>query len=119
MEEKWDLYVRAGSLFCLRSWTGDPVYSAQLTWLTGEWTITGVSRAAGIEEDQSRSIQVVDYLIKSHLYNLAAPHPLQGALKGDNQALAMTSFGEFGWRALYGTFDDLVHTESLRRALWG
>jgi len=119
MEEKWDLYVRAGCLFCLRSWTGGPVYAAQLTWLTGEWTITEVSRAAGIEEDQSRSIQVVDYLIKSHLYNLAAPHPLQPALKGDNQALAIASFSEFGCRALYGTFDDLVHTESLERGLWG
>lgn len=119
MEEKWDLFVRGGRLFCLRSWTGDPVYAAQLVWTTGEWTIAEVSRAQGIDEDPSRSIQVVDYLVKSHLYNLAAPHPLKTTLRGDDQALAIASFSEFGWRALYGTFDDLLHSETLERSLWG
>jgi hypothetical protein len=119
MEEKWDLYLRADRLFVVRSWTGDVLYAATLSWGRAEWQITHVQRADGVQEEPNRSIQVLDYLIKSHLYNLAAPHPLQPAFRGDEQALALASFSEFGRRALYGTFDDVLQNAAIQRALWG
>ncbi len=119
MEEKWDLYLRAGRLYFVRSWTGDPYYVAQLSWRTDDWGITQAWQADTLEDDVQRSIQVIDYLVKSHLYNLAAPHPLRAALRGDDQALALASFADFGRRALYGTFDDLIHNAVLEKALWG
>jgi hypothetical protein len=63
-------------------------------------------------------MQAIDYLIKSHLYNLAAPHPLRVALRGDNEKLALASFADFGWRALYGTFDDLIGSAAIEKKLW-
>ncbi len=119
MEEKWDLYMHADRLWFLRSWTGEPIYAADVSWSPGTWEIVQLSRAERISEHPARSIQVVDYLVKSHLYNLPAPHPMLRELEGDDHRLALASFSEFGRRAFYGTFDDLVSNVFVREALWG
>ena len=84
MEEKWDLYMRGGRLYFVRSWTGDVDYAAQLSWGPEEWVITQAWQAETVDDDVRWSMQAIDYLIKSHLYNLAAPHPLRVAFRGDN-----------------------------------
>ena len=119
MEEKWDLYLRGGRLYFVRSWTGETYYVAQLSWGLDEWAITQAWQAENVQDDVQRSIQAIDYLIKSHLYNLAAPHPLRVAFRGEDEKLALASFADFGWRALYGTFDDLIGSAALEKKLWG
>lgn len=119
MEEKWDLYLRGGGLYFVRSWTGETCYAAQISWDSDAWRITQAWQAEAVKDDVQWSMQVIDYLIKSHLYNLAAPHPLRVAFRGDNEKLALASFADFGWRALYGTFDDLISSAALEKKLWG
>jgi hypothetical protein len=119
MEEKWDLYMRAGRLYFVRSWTGEVEYAVQVSWGPQEWVITQAWQAATVDDDVRSSMQVIDYLIKCHLYNLAAPHPLQVAFRGDDERLALASFADYGWRALYGTFDDLIGCAALEKKLWG
>jgi hypothetical protein len=119
MEEKWDLYHRDGRLYFSRSWTGEPHYVAQIVWGTSAWTIAQVSQAESVRAEAEWSVRAVDYLIKSHLYNLVAPHPLRTDFQGDDHRLALASFADFGRRAHYGTFGDLMYNAALEQALWG
>jgi hypothetical protein len=118
MEDKWDLYNCDGWLYFVRSWTGEPHYVARIVWDAAAWSIAEVSQAESVQAEAAWSVRAVDYLIKSHLYNLAAPHPLRTDFRGDDHRLAVASFADFGRRAHYGTFDNLMHNAAIEQALW-
>jgi len=119
MEVKWDVYCLGGSLLFCRSWTGDLIYVAEADWTQDAFRVTRIHAASGSQIDAQFAERAVDYLLKSHVYSLAVPHPLRPADPEDTQTLAAMSFSEFGNRAWFGTFEDPCDLKVVRDALWG
>jgi hypothetical protein len=108
MEDKWDVFLLDGDLFFSRSWTGDVVYKASIIFEQSQGIVTEIrgQREAGSSEDPAA---VVDYLIKSHVYGLVAPHPLPITPQTNEKDLALWSFARYGRRGLFGTKHDVTH----------
>lgn len=107
MEDKWDIYRFDGHLYFARSWTGKLMYRARIE-LSGSETVVTVVEAprALLEQDPPYLVQVVDYLMRSHVDRQLVPHPLPPSLGRDPNQLALFSFSQYGRRALFGTFAD-------------
>ena len=113
MEEKWDIYLFDGDLYFARSWTGDLAYKASVRFHDSKAVITKVSgqREPGTSENP---VAVVDFLVKSHIYGLVAPHPLPDTSETSPEQLVLWSFSHFGRRGLYGTTSDVTHVPVVR-----
>jgi hypothetical protein len=119
MEDKWDLYVYDDTLYCVRSWTGDLLYSARARFGDGEFGLEEMRFAGNAGELPQYSVRALDFLIKSHVYNLGVPHPLVDASTRDPEQLAVMSFSVFGRRAWFGAFEETVGLAAVERVLWG
>jgi hypothetical protein len=108
MEDKWDVFLLRNELWFSRSWTGEVVYRAAVTFDDSRAVITNVRtvREPAASDDP---VGVVDYLVKSHLYGLIAPHPLVGAPEDSDEDIAMWSFSHYGRRGVCGTRVDATH----------
>jgi len=107
MEEKWDIYLYDGALYFARSWTGELAYRAQIEFREDATNIVAVTaRRALFETDPHYPIAVVDFLIRSHVFGRAVPHPLPESPGRDPRQLALFSFSQYGRRGWYGTFAD-------------
>jgi len=107
MEEKWDIYHYDGNLYFARSWTGELSYRAQVEFREDATNIVAVTAGrAPFEADPHYPIAVVDFLIRSHVFGLAVPHPLPESPGRDPRQLALFSFSQYGRRGWYGTFAD-------------
>ncbi len=105
MEDKWDIYLYDGDLYFARSWTGELEYRAHIVFHDDGATVVGVdARRTLVESDPAYPIAAVDYLIRSHLYRLAVPHPLPKSVGQDPRELALFSFSQYGRFGLFGTF---------------
>ena len=91
-----------------RSWTGEVVYRAAVTFDDSRAVITNIRTLRGPAAADD-PVAVVDYLVKSHLYGLIAPHPLVGAPAGSDKDIAMWSFSHYGRRGVCGTRADATH----------
>jgi hypothetical protein len=113
MEDKWDIFLFDGDLYFCRSWTGDLVYRASVSFEESKAVVTQVrgQRDEGSSEDP---VSVVDFLIKSHVYGLVAPHPLPHLSQADVGDLARWSFARYGRRGLFGTNKDITHLVVIR-----
>jgi hypothetical protein len=109
MEEKWDIFCIEETLYFARSWSGDLVYKASVVIEHSQAVITQIAARGSSENHHPEGvIAVVDYLIKSHVYGLVAPHPLSPARQTSPEELAYWSFGRFGCRGLFGTRKDVT-----------
>ena len=107
MEDKWDIYLFDGYLYFARSWTGTLEYRATITFSEDGARVTAVeARNALAGEEPFYPVAAVDYLIRSHLYRLAVPHPLPKSVGKDPRKLALFSFSQYGRYGLFGTFED-------------
>lgn len=119
MEDKWDIYLYDGYLYFQRSWTGDLVFRAEVEFEDEKARVTAIQTSSvdgdlTSSDEDHRVLQEVDFLIKSHLMNLAALHPLPKHMIGkDPFVLAAHSSATFGRRALYGTFEDTLATRTM------
>jgi hypothetical protein len=112
MEEKWDVYLFDAALYFTRSWTGDLAYKASFAREHGRGIVTMIShRDLGGSEDP---VAVVDFLIKSHVYGVVAPHPLPRAPELQATELAVWSFAWYGRRGRFGTRSDVTHFPVVR-----
>jgi hypothetical protein len=112
MEEKWDIYLYDGYLYFTRSWTGALEYRAAIEISPAAARVVAVTaRQELFEEDDRYPIAAVDFLIRSHLYGWAVPHPLPKSLGRDTRKLGLFSFSQYGSRALYGTFADTTQLQ--------
>jgi hypothetical protein len=113
MEDKWDIFLFDGDLYFARSWTGDLVYRASVSFEQSNAVVTQVrgQRDEGAAEDP---VAVVDFLIKSHVYGLVAAHPLPNMPQTDARDLAHWSFARYGRRGLFGTNSDVTHLAVIR-----
>lgn len=107
MEDKWDIYLYEGKLYFARSWTGELYFVAAIELTSPLATITHVVAArAPVGSDAAYAIRVVDYLIKSHVYERCLPHPLPAFCPEDAKLIAIHSFRLFGRHAFAATYED-------------
>jgi len=104
MEEKWDIDLYSPYLYFVRSWGGQLIYRATLRSEPGFVRVTQIEVARG--EDAHFNRQVVDFLIKSHLFRQDVPHPLPRTLPQEPEKIAVWSFSSFGRRCRYGAYAD-------------
>ena len=80
MEDKWDIYLRQGRLYFVRSWTGELIAVADVRFEAAEMVvshaITHSEHGAG-----PYAIQLIDFLIKSYASRII-PARKFGACKG-------------------------------------
>lgn len=104
MEEKWDVYLYGDRIYFCRSWTGALLFVAEFS-TTGTEIVIRRIWAAG-ELDDGYAAQQVDYLIKSHLYGLAVPHPLPRSVPREPEAVGSYSFSQYGSNCCFATYED-------------
>lgn len=119
MEDKWDMYLYDNQLSFVRSWTGQLVYVSELSFQQDRVVVVSILPQSGVDGSDKHTIRVVDYLIKSHIYKISAPHPFPADLGRDVQALALYSFQLSGRRCQLGTFEETLHIEAVKKQLWG
>lgn len=125
MEEKWDIYFWEGQLYFARSWSGLLIFRARVEQTETETVITQVdaSLLPG-NGDPDLAISAVDFLVKSHLYNLDVPvhlpeikfdNPVEAARFKDNEAveIARMVFREYGRKAGFATYGDTLSLPGL------
>lgn len=118
MEDKWDIYHYDRRFFFVRSWTGQLVYVAELSFQQDRVGVFSILRQGAFEESEGHTIRVVDYLIKSHIYRIPAPHPLPADLDRDPQSLALYSLQMYGRRCQFGTFGETLNNGVVEKQLW-
>ena len=108
MEDKWDVFLLESNLYFARSWTGDVAYRVPVIFRNGLAIVREIhgDREPGASEDP---LGTVDYLMKSHVYGLVAPHPLPQIDRTNTRDLALWSFGRYGRRGVCGTMADVTH----------
>jgi hypothetical protein len=104
MEEKWNIYCFGGALYFVRSWTGQLLYVAQLAEVPGELHVVEVEAWPGnVVGSEQMAVHQVDYLIKSHLFNQVAPHPVPPLPSAKD--MAIWSFSQYGRRGLFAVVE--------------
>jgi hypothetical protein len=106
-DEKWDLFLFEDSLYAVRSAGGTLEYRAALAWLPGRLRVVRVSAHAELAEaEPAYVIAAVDFLIRTHVLGLEAPHPLPAAARGEPEELALLSWRQHGRFARFGAYAD-------------
>lgn len=109
MEDKWDVYLYEGVLYFARSWGGELIFTATTELRDGQLHLTSVAANPNPADGNPEiAVRVVDYLVKSHVLGREVPHPLPPSLNPDPQAIAVFSFGSYGRRASFATFEDTL-----------
>jgi hypothetical protein len=109
MEEKWDVFLFENTLYFARSWTGSLIFTASAALTQGKLLVERISAdRAATGGDRVFIVRAVDFLIKSHLYHLAVPHPIPDGFPDDAERIALYSFGEYGRMASFATYEDTL-----------
>lgn len=109
MEEKWDIYLYGDRIYFCRSWTGALVFVAEFTATGSEIVISRIWAAGELTEpDSTFAIRQVDYLIKSHIFGRAVPHPLPENLPREPQTVGLHSFSQYGSMCCFATYEDTI-----------
>ena len=107
--DRWHVFHYGGRLIFTRSGIGDPVFAAELVAGDGEMRAPRIMAASGmVESGPDLAVAMVDFLIKSHLFRVAAPHPLPADLPDDPALAATWSFTQFGRWGHYGARVDVT-----------
>jgi hypothetical protein len=109
LDEKWDVYLFDGWLYFVRSWSGLLVYRASVRVEMGKMIVERIDAPSdAADSDADFCIREVDYLIKTLLYRVPAPHPLPRDFKADDDGIAEFSFQRHGDRGWYATWGDTL-----------
>jgi hypothetical protein len=108
MEEKWDIYLDAQTLFFCRSWGGELIYRAAVRFAPASLDISCVELC--YPADEKAAVGNVDFLIKTHCLSAIALHPLPADAGRNAEKLALFSFSAYGRMGLYGTFEETIGT---------
>jgi len=112
MQDKWHIFHYDNRFIFTRSWTGDPLFVAEFEHRRPVLTVKTVYAAPGAVDGGAKlAVAMVDFLIKSHLFRVAVPHPLPAELPELPSLVATWSFNHFGRWGHYGAWDDLVRLQ--------
>jgi hypothetical protein len=104
MEHKWALFYHRGEIICVRSWLRQVHIVARLELHQDYAEVTQIHGTFGGEdEDADLTIQLFDYLLRSHALNMIYPVPLPSRMAGDSKIAAIWCMSLFGNRALFAT----------------
>ncbi len=112
MEDKWYIYLYDNHVYFARSWTGQLIFRAEIGFSADEAVVseidadTAMLTTKNMDDIQSLVVRQVDYLILSHLYKVAVPHPIPSDFPNNPREIALYSFGQYGDRALFATYED-------------
>lgn len=107
MEDKFDLYHYDSKIYISRSWTGELVIVVGLKFHDTGFELTTINDK--LQKSSEYSLKYVDFVIKSHCFNIINVHPLPEEMKqSEPEEIAKFSFAEFGRRGWYATFDDTL-----------
>ena len=106
MEDKWDIYLFAERLYFCRSWTGELISCASVTFSDESMVVTGIETNSS--EEDGIVIRQVAFLIWSHVLHRLVLHPLPKRWGTDPEALTAHSFSVFGRWGWYGTMEDTL-----------
>jgi hypothetical protein len=116
LEDRYDIFHHHGQLLLVRSW------SQALAMRVAIEPRPEHIKLAEIEYDASRyanddfALQALEFLLKSHCFDMVVPHPLHPKLDPESEyAILSYSFSEFGRRGWHGTFDNAVGVYSSKR----
>jgi hypothetical protein len=105
MEDKWAVFVADGRILFVRSWLRKVWVTAQVH-IEGETAVVGPIRGAFLGEDPEApelTVQLVDFLLRSHALGQVWPAPLPLGLEGDPKAAALWCMRMFGHKVLVAT----------------
>ena len=112
MQDKWHIFHYDNRLIFTRSWTGDPLFVAEFEHRSPVLTVKAVHVAPGVIDGGPKlAVAMVDFLIKSHLFRVAVPHPLPVELPEIPSLVATWSFNHFGCWGHYAAWEDIVRLQ--------
>lgn len=103
LEEKWALFLRAGRLLLVKSWTGALAAAIDVESQGDSLVATAIhgDPTGGLCRDRTALVRVCDFLVQSHALGRILPAPLLPGLPQDDvEQLVLWSFRTFGRRAL-------------------
>jgi hypothetical protein len=104
MDQKWAIFFHKNKILFVRSWTRQVQAIAEVPTEGQEAIITGLQGTfGGAEEDATFSVQVLDYLMRSHALGLQYPAPLPPSLDHALDKAAGWCFSMFGNLAHFAT----------------
>jgi hypothetical protein len=106
MEEKWNIYLHRGYLYFARSWTGALIARARMKFDGMQLVIDQIDANQDTASSHEFAIQMVDFLIKNHLFQLEAPHPITPGTGPTAREIALDSFSIYGRRGLFASYED-------------
>lgn len=111
MDEKWDIYIYQDCFYFTRSWTGELVYKAFVRVLSEHIELCRVEYAPQehLLSDPTLAVNNVHFLLMTHALGRVYPHKVPAGLQQDRE-IALFSFSQFGNKACYATFDDILDT---------
>jgi hypothetical protein len=106
MEDKWDFFVYSSRLYIRRSWTGQLVHVAEISYTDSEVVISCVHSSHEIVHgDPEYAKAHIKFLIVTHLGNQMLPFPIPpGTDQNDKRAIALGGFSSYGSRAQFAHF---------------
>jgi hypothetical protein len=100
MEDKWNIYHFDGTLYFVRSWTGQLHYVARLESTVPELRVREIEAWPGnVVGEDTMATRQVDFLLRNHLYGQPAPHPVPPL--ATKKGIALWSFTQYGRRSLF------------------
>jgi len=111
MEDKWNIYLHAGCLYFARSWTGILVSRARLKLVGAFAYVDRIDVDRHTADDPDVAIGHVDYLIKSHIFDKIAPHPVPKKVDPIEREIALYSFSLYGRRGQFASYEDTTRVE--------
>jgi hypothetical protein len=105
MEDKWDIYQYSGYFYFVRSWTGNLVHVARGEVRQGVLHVDSFATASGLLDSRDKFffLREITFLLINHVVGAVFPHPIPSYRAGDDDAIMLFSFSEFGRRGWYGT----------------
>jgi hypothetical protein len=108
MEHKWAIYFRQNRIIFIRSWLRTVFATAEVEQSGDEVRIVSLQGVFVHEqEDPGFSVQVMDYLLRSHALGLEFPVPLLLGMEYNLKQAALWCFSCFGKLALYATSHEI------------
>jgi hypothetical protein len=119
MDEKWDIYHYDDTLLLVRSWRDQLVYRATVQFSDDEVHVLSIQYDSVFVESDEMATRGVDFLIRSHLFDLVTPAPIPSRLREGAKEIAAYLWKQYGTMVYYGAHGDTTRLTSnikLKRA---
>ena len=114
MDDKWDIFFYNEVLYFTRSWGGELVYKAEVSFTLPKLIIQSIEADAEFcGADPQLATAQVDFLVKSHIFCQLVPLPIPQEIPNDKTQIAMFSFNTYGRQASFATYENTLSIGSL------